>query len=71
MVPTLLWVEFSLPKASQAGASNDPGGPSKTSVKILQFLEDNPEMPLAEVAGVIGKSVRAVELASSKLGYRE
>jgi ATP-dependent DNA helicase RecG len=72
---TGLWVEFSLPKASQAGAKYDPGGPSnasvktsvKTSVKILQLLENNPEMTLAEVAGVIGKSVRAIELASSKL----
>ena len=70
-----LWVEFSLPKASQAGATHDPGEPSKasvkasvkTSVKILELLENKPEMTLAEVAGVIGKSVRAIELASSKL----
>ena len=39
----------------------------KTSVKILQLLQENPEMTLAEVAKKIGKSLRAIELASSKL----
>ena len=39
----------------------------KTSVKILELLGENPDMTLAEVAAVIGKTVRAVELASSKL----
>ena len=45
--------------------------PVKTSVKmpdqILRMLDENPEMTLAEVASKIGKSLRAVERASSKL----
>ena len=39
----------------------------KTSVKLLELLSENPQMTLAEAAQVIGKSVRAIELASSKL----
>lgn len=39
----------------------------KTPVKTLQLLETNPFMTLAEVAVEIEKSLRAVELASSKL----
>jgi ATP-dependent DNA helicase RecG len=39
----------------------------KTSVKILKILRQNPEMTLAEVATQVNRSVRAVELASSKL----
>ena len=39
----------------------------KTSVKILQLLEKNPELTLAAIAEKIGKSRRAIELASAKL----
>ncbi len=39
----------------------------KTPVKILQLFKKNPEMTLAQVASEIGKSLSAVELASSKL----
>jgi ATP-dependent DNA helicase RecG len=39
----------------------------KTSVKILELLEVNPTMTLAELAAQIGKTARTVELASSKL----
>jgi len=39
----------------------------KTPEKILQLLEVNPAMTLAQVAAEIEKSLRAVELASSKL----
>jgi predicted HTH transcriptional regulator len=39
----------------------------KTSVALLELLGKNPEMTLAEVAGAIGLSVRAVEMASAKL----
>lgn len=39
----------------------------KTPVKILQLLQTHPEMTLAEVAETIGKSLSAVERASSKL----
>lgn len=40
---------------------------AKTSVKLLELLVANPEMTLAEVAEVLEKSVRAIELASAKL----
>jgi ATP-dependent DNA helicase RecG len=39
----------------------------KTSVKILKLLKGNPDLTLAQVAQSLGRSVRAVELASSKL----
>ena len=39
----------------------------KTSDKILQILKENPQMTLAEVGEVLGKSLSAVERASSKL----
>ena len=40
----------------------------KTPEKILQLLEENPAMTLAQVTAEIEKTLRAVELASSKLG---
>jgi len=36
-------------------------------VKILELLRKNPEMTLVEVAASVGKTVRAIELASSKM----
>lgn len=39
----------------------------KTPEKILQLLEANPAMTLAQVSAEIEKTLRAVELASSKL----
>lgn len=39
----------------------------KTPERILQLLEANPAMTLADVAAEIEKTLRAVELASSKL----
>jgi ATP-dependent DNA helicase RecG len=39
----------------------------KTSVEILKLLQGNPDLTLAQVAQSLGRSVRAVELASSKL----
>ncbi|HEX9736568.1 MAG TPA: ATP-binding protein [Thermoanaerobaculia bacterium] len=39
----------------------------KTSVRILELLEENPEMTLAQVASAVGRSTRAIELAASKL----
>jgi ATP-dependent DNA helicase RecG len=41
--------------------------PVETPYQILRMLDEKPEMTLAEVASKIGKSVRAVERASSKL----
>lgn len=51
----------------QAAKHQLEGESEKTSVKILQLLEANPSMTLVEVAAKIKKSLRAVELASSKL----
>ena len=53
-----LWVEFALREAKIQ---------VETSVKLLQILEKNPEMTLAGAARELGRSVRAIELASSKL----
>src|SRR3989339_535713 len=39
----------------------------KTSVKILELLAANPTMTMAEIASIVGKTVRAIEMASSKL----
>jgi ATP-dependent DNA helicase RecG len=39
----------------------------KTSDALLKLLQQNPEMTLAEVADHIGRTVRAVEMASAKL----
>ena len=39
----------------------------KTPDQILRMLDEKPEMTLAEVALKIGKSLSAVERASSKL----
>ena len=41
--------------------------PVKTADKILRMLRANPEMTLAEVAKATGRSLRAVERASTKL----
>jgi predicted HTH transcriptional regulator len=41
--------------------------PVETPDQILRMLDEKPEMTLAEVASKIGKSLRAVERASSKL----
>jgi len=57
-----LWVEFPLPEVKTPVKTL-----VKTPVKILQLLGGNPCMTLAEVAAAIGKSVSAVERASSKL----
>jgi ATP-dependent DNA helicase RecG len=41
--------------------------PVKTPEKILQLLQQNPNLSLADLAASIGKSVSATERASSKL----
>lgn len=43
----------------------------KTSVKLLDLFVENPEITLAEAAIVIGKSVRAIEMAAAKLIEKE
>ena len=39
----------------------------RTPMAILELLHRNPQMTLAEVAAELGRSVRAVEMASAKL----
>jgi ATP-dependent DNA helicase RecG len=67
-----LWVEFTVPERARDGAAIASVEPSvkasvRTSVKIVQLLQANPEMTLAQVAGQVGRSQRAIELACSKL----
>ncbi len=41
--------------------------PVKAPVKILQLLKEKPDLSLAELAVLLGKSVSAIERASAKL----
>jgi ATP-dependent DNA helicase RecG len=41
--------------------------PVKTPVKILQLLKEKPDLSLAELDVLIGKSVSAIERATAKL----
>ena len=56
------WVKFPFPASVDAEKTS-----VKTSVEILRLLTANSSMTLAEVAAEIGKTPRAVELATSKL----
>jgi len=51
----------------KTGAKASVKASVKTSVKILHLLRENPEITLADVAREIDRSVRAVEMAASKL----
>ena len=68
-----LWAVFHFLPEHVFGATNQMKGetpvktPVKTPERILDVLEENPTMTLAEVATAIGKSLRAVERASTKL----
>ena len=64
---TGILVEFKVPGGVQPEEADMLKGSVKTAVKILQVLENNPEMTLVEVAENIGKSRRTVEQAASKL----
>ena len=55
-----------LRKAGEAEAS-DQKTSVKTSVRILELLRQSPGLTLADVAALVNRSLRAVELASSKL----
>jgi len=57
---TGLWVEFRFPASAEMPMT-------KTPVMIVEFLRMNPNATLAEVAAAVGKSLRVVERASSKL----
>jgi ATP-dependent DNA helicase RecG len=62
---TGLWVNFHFRAVSEAETRVKTR--VETPQRILELLRSNPEMTLAEVAGVIGKSLSAVERASAKL----
>lgn len=71
-----LLLEFRFPAAYLRIIRGSVTGPSvetsvKTSVKttdaLLELLRRNPQMNLAEAAAELGRSVRAVEMASAKL----
>lgn len=71
---TGLWVEFPFSAVARIGkpsvktpVETPVETPVKTPVAILKCLTANPAMTLVEVANEIGKSVCAVERASTKL----
>ena len=55
------------PSSGKSSVKSSVKTPGKTPVKILQLLEERPELSLAELAVLIGKSVSAIERASAKL----
>ena len=60
------WIEFAFPKPKVASKTSVKTS-VKTSAELLRLLQADPSMSLADVAAKIGKTVRAVELASAKL----
>jgi ATP-dependent DNA helicase RecG len=56
---------------AEAGGKASVKASVKTSVKtaeaLLELLRQNPQMTLAQVAAAVGRTVRAVEMASAKL----
>lgn len=78
--PSGLWVAFHFLSEHRTGAPEASAKTSvkssvktsvkasvKTSVRVLDLLERNPDMTLAQVAAELGRSVRTVERAASKL----
>jgi hypothetical protein len=64
--PGDFWLKFAFAPEHVAEPLTAPSS-VKTPVKILQLLEEKPELSLPELAALIGKSVSAVERASAKL----
>lgn len=64
-----LWVVFKYPKeAVVAAAGTAPlAGQKKTGELVFEWLKDNPDSTLADVAASIGKSLATVERYCSKL----
>lgn len=76
-----LWVEFRFPQGVAGGTTQETPvemsvetpvkmsviALAKTPARILEFLRVNPQASLADVASVIGKTLRTAERASSKL----
>lgn len=62
-----LWIEFGFPVSAETRVQTPVQTRVETPVQILAYLEKNPTASLAETAVAVGKSVSAVERASSKL----
>ena len=63
-----LWVEFGFPETDgRSRVETRVKTKVKTPAEILDYFRENPDDSLAEVASAIGKSLSAVERASSKL----
>ena len=64
-------VKTSVKASVKSSVKSSVKGSAKSSVKTSEALRDllrqNPQMTLAEVAAAVGRSVRAVEMASAKL----
>lgn len=68
--PGDFWLKFAFTPEHLAKTITEPSsGKSsvKTPVKILQLLKEKPDLSMAELAVLIGKSVSAIERASAKL----
>lgn len=72
--PGDFWFKFPFRSDYVAATTTEPSSlktpvkrPVKTPVKILQLLKEKPDLSLAELAVLIGKSVSAIERASAKL----
>ena len=72
-----LWMEFAFssgylqavsPKGVEPVTEEEVKTSVKTSAVLLELLRRNPTMTLSEAAAEVGRSVRAVEMASAKLG---
>ena len=64
--PGDFWLKFAFAPEHLAKTITEPSS-VKTPVKILQLLKEKPDLSLAELAVLIGKSVSAIERASAKL----
>ena len=68
--PGDFWLKFPFRSDYVSASITEPISvktPVKTPVKILQLLKEKPDLSLAELAVLIGKSVSAIERASAKL----
>jgi len=69
-IPGDFWFKFPFRSEYVAATITEPISvktPVKTPVKILQLLKEKPDLSLAELAVLLGKSVSAIERASAKL----
>ena len=66
---TGLWIVFPFKPTAEPGTTVETTVETtvKTTERILEVLGSHPHRTLSEVAGLIGKSLRAVERAGAKL----